>query len=84
MADANPLVEAEKNGTVYTHTGEEQDPYILIRLRPNAEEADVMDISVDAEGMDNLQVLHILEALIEQHKETLGMEQPRRPIGFSA
>lgn len=80
MADTNPIVEAEKSGLVYTNSENDQNPYILIKLSPSAEDPEAYGIEVDADGLSEEQTFHILDALVEQLRDKVA--PPRRPAGF--
>lgn len=83
MTELNPLVEATENGTVYTHSERDVEPYILVRISPDESNDELFGISLDSEGLDSVQTLHILEALTEQLRSEIDTQQPpRRKAGF--
>lgn len=83
MTDLNPLKEATANGTVYTHSEREVDPYVLVRITPDENNPELFSLNVDSEGLDAVQTLHVLEAVTEQVRSQIESQlPPRRRAGF--
>lgn len=80
MTESNPIVEAEKSGLVYTNSESEPNPYILIKVAPSIEDPESYGLTLDADGLTDVQTFHILEALVSQLREQF--EPARRPAGF--
>lgn len=70
MDDVNPITQAEKTETVYTHGGAESK-YILIQLE-GTDKPDTMDVKINVEGLNRDQVL----LLLKEVTATLEAEMP--------
>lgn len=71
MTESNPVATAEQTGLVYSNTEQEQGRYILINLSP-VEGEDSLGVSLSTNGLNNEQVLEVLEKLAAEIREDIA------------
>lgn len=64
----NPVTLAEETGAVYKETGDSQ-VYVLLQVKPDAEDNDTLDVDVSTEGLTKEQAITVLEAVLNSLKE---------------
>lgn len=64
----NPVALADASGVVYTEGGD-LPVYVLLQVKKDASSAELLDVDISTEGLNKVQAVAVLEAVLKTLKE---------------